>query len=329
MVHYISQLDTNLTPKYIAHLREEFNDALMSLQLPEQPSYLYKPMSYVFSGKGKRLRPILLYITGKAMGASEDDLKYASIAVELLHNFTLVHDDIMDQDDFRHGKHTIHKKWDESTAILSGDGLYVLSLSFVAKVKTHSLKVIKTFNEAALMVCEGQAYDKQYENDRHISIDDYFIMVEKKTGNLIGLCTELGGILGNQSHKNIKDLKTFGMILGTVFQIQDDILEIMANEESMGKSLGSDITKGKQTILSILARKKDEKEWDILNSNIKEIDSTIRRQKEFFISNGIIVEAQRMIQSYINQANEILNIFPEPCKSQLTKFTELVLNRNH
>ena len=329
MAHYIPQLDTDLTPKYIAHLREEFNDALMSLQLPEHPSYLYEPLSYVFSGRGKRLRPILLCIAGRAMGASEDDLKYAGVAVELLHNFTLVHDDIMDQDDFRHGKHTIHKKWDESTAILSGDGLYVMSLSFAAKVKTHSLKVIKTFNKAALMVCEGQAYDKQYENDKHISIDDYFIMVEKKTGNLIGLCTELGGILGNQSHEIIKDLKTFGMILGTVFQIQDDMMEIMANEESMGKSLGSDITRGKQTILSILARKKDAKEWDILNSNIKEINSSIRKQKEYLISNGIIVEAQRMIQSYINQANEILIKFPEPCKSQLTQFTELILNRNH
>ena len=329
MEHYISQLDTNLTPKYIAHLREEFNDTLISLQLPEQPSYLYKPMSYVFSGQGKRLRPILLYITGKAMEASEDDLKYASVAVELLHNFTLVHDDIMDQDDFRHGKPTIHKKWDKSTAILSGDGLYVLSLSYAAKVKTNSLQVINTFNKAALMVCEGQAYDKQYENDKHISIDDYFIMVEKKTGNLIGLCTELGGILGNQSNEIIKALKAFGIILGIVFQIQDDMLEIMANEESMGKSLGSDITKGKQTILSILARKKDAKEWDILNSNIKEINSSIRKQKEYLISNGIIVEAQRMIQSYINQANEILINFPEPCKSQLTQFTELLLNRNH
>ena len=329
MAHYIPQLDTDLTPQYIAHLREEFNDELMSLQLPEYPSYLYKPLSYVFSGKGKRLRPILLCIAGRAMGASEDDLKYAGIAVELLHNFTLVHDDIMDQDDFRHGKHTIHKKWDESTAILTGDGIYVLSLSLVAKVKTHSLRVIKTFNKAALMVCEGQAYDKQYENNKNISIDDYFIMVEKKTGYLIGLCTELGGILGNQNDKTVEDLKTFGMILGTAFQIQDDMLEIMANEESMGKSLGSDLTRGKQTILSILARQKDAKEWDKINSNFKEIDNSIREQKGYLVSNGIIAEVQSMIQSYINQANEILIKIPEPCKSQLTQFTELILNRDH
>ena len=329
MAHYIPQLDTDLTPQYIIHLREEFNDALIALQLPEHPSYLYEPLSYVFSGKGKRLRPILLYITGRAMGASVDDLKFAGVAVELLHNFTLVHDDIMDQDDFRHGKHTIHKKWDESTAILAGDGIYVLSLSLVSKVKNHPLRVIKIFNEAALMVCEGQAYDKQYENDKNISIDDYFIMIEKKTGYLIGLCTELGGILANQNDETIEDLKTFGMILGTAFQIQDDMLEIMANEKSMGKSLGSDLTKGKQTILSILARQKDAKEWEKLNSNIKEIDNSIKEQKEYLESNGIISEVKSMIQSYINQANKILINIPEPCKSQLTQFTKLILNRDH
>ena len=235
----------------------------------------------------------------------------------------------MDQDDFRHGKHTIHKKWDESTAILAGDGIYVLSLSLVSKVKNHPLRVIKTFNEAALMVCEGQAYDKQYENDKNISIDDYFIMIEKKTGYLIGLCTELGGILGNQNDKTIEDLKTFGMILGTAFQLQDDMLEITANEKSMGKSLGSDLTKGKQTILSILARQKDAKEWEKLNSNIKEIDNSIKEQKEYLESNGIIAEVKSMIQSYINQANQILIKIPEPCKSQLTQFTELILNRDH
>ena len=329
MAHYIPQLDTDLTPQYITHLRDEINDALMALQLPEHPSYLYEPLSYVFSGKGKRLRPILLCIAGKAMSASEHDLKYAGIAVELLHNFTLVHDDIMDQDDIRHGKHTIHKKWDESTAILAGDGIYVLSLSLITKVKTQPLRVVKTFNEAALMVCEGQAYDKQYENDKNISMDDYLIMVEKKTGYLIGLCTELGGILGNQSDETIEDLKTFGTILGTAFQIQDDMLEIMANEESMGKSLGSDLTKGKQTILSILARQKEEKEWDKLNSNFKEIDNSIREQKEYLESNGIIEEVKSMIHSYINRANDILTKIPNPCNFRLKQFTELILNRDH
>jgi geranylgeranyl pyrophosphate synthase len=323
------QLDTDLTPQSITQLREEINDALISLQLPENPKYLYYPLSYVFSGKGKRLRPILLNISGESLGASEHDLKYAGIAVELLHNFTLVHDDIMDQDDIRHGKHTIHKKWDESTAILAGDGIYVLSLSLIAKVKTQTLRVVKTFNEAALMVCEGQAYDKQYEYDTNITMDDYIIMVEKKTGFLIGLCTELGGILGNQSDETIEYLKAFGTVLGTAFQIQDDMLEIMANEESMGKSLGSDLTKGKQTILSILARKKDEREWDKLNSNFKDIDSSIREQKEFLNSNGIIEEVKNMIHSYINRSNEILKTIPEPCNSRLKQFTELILNRDH
>ena len=329
MVNYEHQVNTDLTPQYITRLRDEFNYALKELSLPKHPTYLYEPISYVFSGKGKRLRPILLYITGDSLGATHKDLKYAGIAVELLHNFTLVHDDIMDQDDLRHGQHTIHKKWDESTAILAGDGIYVISLSTIAKVQNNPLKVIGTFNDAALIVCEGQAYDKQYEFDTNITLDEYLIMVEKKTGWLIGLCTELGGVLGNQRLKTIQALKKFGTKLGTAFQIQDDMLEITANEKNMGKSLGSDLTKGKQTILSILARKKNQEDWQNLNSNILEIDRSIKIQKEFLEANGILKKADQMIQSYIDQAIDTLKYIPDPCNSRLLQFTKLILNRDH
>ena len=146
MAHYIPQLDTDLTPQYITHLREEINDTLMAIQLPKHPSYLYEPLSYVFSGKGKRLRPILLYIAGKAMGASEHDLKYAGIAVELLHNFTLVHDDIMDQDSIRHGQETVHNKWDDGVAILTGDAMLSLALRLLNKTPVASHLQMKTYD---------------------------------------------------------------------------------------------------------------------------------------------------------------------------------------
>ena len=329
MVPLRPQVATELNQSYLKQLRREINDALISLPIPKHPAYLYDPLTYVFSGKGKRLRPILLHITGEAFGVSTHDLHYAGIAVELLHNFTLVHDDIMDQDDLRHGKYTIHKKWDESTAILAGDGIYVLSLSLISKVKSHPLKVVKTFNEAALNVCEGQAYDKQYEFLDNITVDEYLVMVKKKTGHLIGLCTELGGILGNQQIQIIKALKKFGTLLGTAFQIQDDLLEITANEDDMGKSLGSDLTKGKQTVLSILARQKNALEWKKLNTKKGNITDRIREQKQFFKANGIFEEAENMIQSFINDAREILNSIPDPCRTKLNQFTKLILERDH
>ncbi len=329
MAQSLHHLSIKLDKEYISGLRDIINREIESLSLPKSPSYIYEPISYALSGGGKRLRPILLYLTGEALGVNKEDLKYAGLAVELLHNFTLVHDDIMDQDDVRHGKHTIHKKWDTSTAILAGDGIYVLSLSLISQVNVHPLKVIKTFNDAALMVCEGQAYDKQYENDINISMDDYLVMIEKKTGYLIGLCTELAGILAGKNDKVVQALRLFGNYLGTAFQIQDDLLEIFANEKQMGKSLGSDLTKGKQTILSILAREKNYREWDELNSNFDDMGESIRKQKLFIKENKIIDKVEKMIHSYIDKAINMLDNVPESCNSSLTQFTDLILTRDH
>ena len=189
------------------------------------------------------------------------DLLNAGLAVELLHNFTLVHDDIMDQDSLRHGKATVHKKWDESTAILAGDGIYAIAQILITKVGVNPLKAVHAFNKATLYVCEGQAYDKEFENDNEIKFDQYLKMIKKKTGWLIGFCAELGGILGNQSDTTINELRSYGLNLGIAFQIQDDILEIFSDSKSMGKSLGSDLIAGKQTILTVLSRQNDEIEW--------------------------------------------------------------------
>ena len=143
----------------------------------------------------------MVHLVGDALGADREDLINAGLAVELLHSFTLVHDDIMDQDNIRHGQDTIHEKWDESTAILSGDGIYVVSQLIISKIKTKTLAAIKAFNKAALIVCEGQAYDKAFENNYDISLSDYFLMIEKKTAWLIGLCAELSGIISDQTEE--------------------------------------------------------------------------------------------------------------------------------
>ena len=156
---------------HIEQLRSEFNNRLNNFPLDSEPHYIYDPIRYIMEGRGKRLRPIIVNLVGTAYGVDKDDLMNAGLAVELLHNFTLVHDDIMDHDSLRHGKATVHKKWDESTAILAGDGIYAIAQMLITKVKNNPLKAVHAFNKATLFVCEGQAYDKEFEHNNEIVLD--------------------------------------------------------------------------------------------------------------------------------------------------------------
>lgn len=314
---------------YIEQLRIEFNDQLNNFPLDSEPKYIYDPIRYIMTGKGKRLRPILVNLVGTAYGASHVDLLNAGLAVELLHNFTLVHDDIMDQDSLRHGKATVHKKWDESTAILAGDGIYAIAQILITKVGVNPLKSVHAFNKATLYVCEGQAYDKEFENDNEVKFDQYLKMIEKKTGWLIGFCAELGGILGNQSDTTINSLRSYGLNLGIAFQIQDDILEIFSDSKSMGKSLGSDLIAGKQTILTVLSRQKDEKEWKEKWNSLKNIDVQLALSdlRSYFENKGILDSAKEMVKNYTEAAQKDLTIIPKIKRTHLEQLTEFVWKR--
>ncbi len=316
--------------KRISDYRIIINQALAELDLPVEPHYLYDPIRYVATGHGKRLRPILVRLAGEAFGADADDLLSAGLAVEILHNFTLVHDDIMDCDFQRHGQPTVHKKWDEPTAILAGDGLFTMSQLALMKVTINPLLALRRFNEATLAVCEGQAYDKEFETDSAIDLDQYLNMIALKTGNLIGLCAELGAILGNQPETITQILYHYGIALGKAFQIQDDILEITSNSEKMGKSLGSDISAGKQTILTILAREKDPKQWEHFSSKLYTRDEQSLRHeyRKYFMSSGLLDLAQSQAEQYVGKAYDLLTIVPEENSVELKQFTEMILTRN-
>ena len=314
---------------HIEQLRFEINEKLQNFPLDSEPKYIYDPIKYIMDGRGKRLRPIIVNLVGTVYGANKDDILNAGLAVELLHNFTLVHDDIMDQDNLRHGKATVHKKWDESTAILAGDGIYAIAQILITKVQINPLKAVHAFNKATLYVCEGQAYDKEFENNHEITIDQYLTMIKKKTGWLIGFCAELGGILGNQPDSIINELQSYGMNLGIAFQIQDDILEIFSDSKSMGKSLGSDLIAGKQTILTVLARQNDalgwKQQWDgILNSDIQ---IALEKLRTYFENNGILKSAKNMAKKYTDAAQNNLQIIPEEKRIQLEQLTEFVWKR--
>ncbi|NOZ76018.1 MAG: polyprenyl synthetase family protein [FCB group bacterium] len=310
-------------------IRRRTNEALQKLPLSDSPVYLYAPVRYILEGEGKRLRPILVHLSGQAFDARPEDILNASLAVELLHNFTLVHDDIMDHDNIRHGQPTVHFKWDESTAILAGDGLYAIGQLCISKLKTGQLEAVRAFNQATLMVCEGQAYDKEFEENNRITLDHYFTMIEKKTGWLLGLCAELGAILGVKDELTRTHLRSYGLNLGKTFQIQDDLLEIFSDASMMGKSLGSDVLAGKQTVLTILSREYYPKEWAVFYQQARslEMEETIQRLRTFFKDHGILEMAHKKANDYSLRAKENLSVIPESKRKPLIEFTDFIVNR--
>lgn len=315
--------------EHVGFLRKEIDKALRRLPIPDEPEILYQPLKYMLNGRGKRLRPILVHLSGRAFDADPEDLMNAGLAVELLHNFTLVHDDIMDKDELRHGQESVHSKWDEATAILAGDGIFVFAQLTLSRLSNCADKAFRCFNEAALIVCEGQALDKQFESDFSVGLANYLDMIKKKTGGLLGLCAELGGILGDQDKETCTRLKAYGTNMGKAFQIQDDLLEIFGDRKSMGKSLGSDVLSEKQTILTILAREMNDNTWNsvCMEAQGMELYERLDLLRSHFRSSGVYKKAQEMAKQSIVVARNGLNVFPEKNKAELAQFTDMILNR--
>lgn len=211
---------------------------------------------FVLSASGKRVRSVLLLLSCEAVGGRAARVLDAGVAVEALHNFTLVHDDIMDNAPSRRGRPTVHIKWDINTALLVGDVILGLGYANLARTKTrHTRRIMQLFTEGMLEVCEGQALDLEFEWRRDITLRDYFRMIEKKTARLISMSTELGAILGGGKRKQIDQLREFGFLLGRAFQLQDDLLDVVAEGTTFGKAIGGDICEGKKTYLLLSALK--------------------------------------------------------------------------
>ena len=313
---------TSLFSEHINFLKREIDNALKKIPTDKEPKYLYEPIAYAIRGKAKRLRPVFVHLAGNVFQGDPEQLMKAALAVELLHNFSLVHDDIMDNDNMRHGQLAIHNKWDNSAAILSGDGLFVLSQLSISYLNPI---IQLRFNEVALLVCEGQGLDKEFEGDLSVTMDQYIDMISKKTGALLGLCGQLGGLIGGLSIKSSEKLFKFGLNLGLAFQVQDDYLEVFGNEALMGKTLGSDIEAGKQTAMTILARKKNSKDW----LSFFKKNHSIASYREYFDKNGIRKETEEKIKHYINKANKKLEFIDEKKRKDLQKFAKLILNRKY
>ncbi|TFH00616.1 MAG: polyprenyl synthetase family protein, partial [Calditrichales bacterium] len=232
--------------------RQMIDDEIRSIPLAEKIPLFYDPIQYVNRLSGKKIRPLLAILSGLASGGKLENLLPPAAAVELLHNFSLVHDDIMDQDDVRRGNPTVHIKWDEGTAILTGDGLLGLAYrKLLATPNVTDLRIARLFTDAMIEICEGQALDKSFEERSRISESEYLLMIQKKTATLIQLSAQIGGIVGEADDHQVAALADFGFNLGMAFQIQDDLLDIVADEEKLGKRVGSDLEMHKKTIITI------------------------------------------------------------------------------
>ena len=238
----------------VEELREAIEQAITRIPIKSEPVLLYDPARYILSSGGKRLRPILFLLTANAFGTSRDEVMPGALAIEVFHNFTLVHDDIMDHADTRRGRETVHRKWDESTAILSGDYLMALAYELVSKLPvTHLPAVLNSFHRMVRELCEGQALDKDFEARKNVTVDAYLDMIDRKTGALIQAVFELGGIIGGAKKEDLDRLRQLGKNVGRAFQIQDDLLDLTASTPKWGKKIGGDLIEGKKTYLLLQA----------------------------------------------------------------------------
>jgi geranylgeranyl diphosphate synthase, type II len=230
--------------------REQFEQSLQKESFISDPLKLYEPIQYTLSYGGKRLRPVLCLMGCELFGGECSKAMPAAIAVEIFHNFTLVHDDIMDNSPIRRGQPTVFKKWNTNVAILSGDVMFAKAYEYVAKLETANLReVLNVFTETAIKVCEGQQYDMDYETMPNVGIDDYVKMITLKTAVLTGASLKIGALIADAPHDQANALYNFGLNMGIVFQLQDDLLDVFSDESVFGKKTGSDIIAGKKTYL--------------------------------------------------------------------------------
>ena len=311
----------------IEFIRKEFNKSLNSFSFPKSPSYLYRPIEYSLKGKGKRYRPIIVHLTGRHFKSDPDDIMKISMAIELLHCFTLIHDDIMDSDDKRRNMPTLHKKYDVPSAILAGDGIFTITQLILLSVDQNSKILFQKYNEMVLEICEGQAMDKQYEVEDELDIDDYIEMVKKKTGALLGSCLALPAIIENENKSNVELLYNIGKNLGVAFQIQDDLFEIFGDEKVMGKSLGSDIASNKKTPLAILAKNEDKMRWEKL---VDEYDGrNLDNIRKFITQSGVKNKVDKIAFDYFSNAYDSLSKFGIGNNSELYSFFKFIQERHY
>jgi geranylgeranyl diphosphate synthase type II len=312
-----------------------FNSYLENKIRTKEPRNLYDPIVYIMDLGGKRLRPILTLISTDVLGGKYEDALDAALAIEVFHNFSLVHDDIMDAAPLRRGEKTVHKKWDVNTGILSGDVMLINSYQYFESYPADLFKsLIKVFSKTAIEVCEGQQYDMDFEISDDVTVPDYLKMITYKTAVLVAAAMKMGAIIAKSSEKSQNAIYDYGINLGIAFQLQDDYLDAFGDPENFGKQVGGDIIENKKTFLYIraleLANEEDKSELKNLFS-IKPQDphEKIETVKQIFIKSGAAEVTRKEIEKYTKRAFQILESLeaPESKKGVLQRFGNKLMSR--
>lgn len=266
---------------------------------------LYSPITYGMQAGGKRLRPTLLLMTADAFGHNSGDALNAAVGIELFHNFTLLHDDVMDKSDTRRGRPTVHAKWDENTAILSGDTMLTIATQQMMQVEDRILRdTLDTFNNQALKVYEGQRLDMNFEEEDEVSLEQYLEMIKGKTGALLGGAAKIGALIGGAPGTDADSMYEFGMMLGIAFQIADDYLDTFGNAETFGKPIGGDINNNKKTYLMVKAMSAGGPNAEALKIALKMPagDTKVKTVRKIYETMGIPAICRAEIASYSSKA---------------------------
>ena len=315
---------------YSTDITKTIEDELSSIT----PDNLGEASVYLTRAGGKMLRPGLTLIVAEAVDGKRESALKTGAAIELIHTFSLIHDDIMDDDDMRRGKPSVHKVWGDDVAILAGDTLFSKAFEMIITSKDttpeQNNKALATVADACLKICEGQALDMGFEERFDVTEDEYMEMIFKKTGALIAAATKSGAIMGGASQEVIDAMYEYGRLIGLAFQIQDDYLDLASDEETLGKPIGSDIGKGKMTIIAIKGLASDDsgRLLEILKddeNSQEDIDEAI----EILSKCGAIEYARNLALDSVNQAKQSLDILPDSSSKQiLLDIADFVLERN-
>lgn len=323
-----------LTLQQAAQVFDQFYKA--QTVFPAEPQNLYEPCEYALASEGKRIRPVLCLMGYELFKPNiTDDVFHTALSFEMFHNFTLIHDDIMDNSPVRRGKPSVFKKFGSVAAILSGDVMNICAYETLGKVKDDAalVKLLRLFNKTAKEICEGQQLDMDFETQEEVSLEDYIKMINLKTSILLAACLKAGGILGGASEANQQSLYEYGINLGTAFQIQDDYLDTFGTEQTIGKLPGGDIRCNKKTALMILLKSALTTQFDTIYTPLIQLSDSnkVEAVKALYTQHGIDVQTQQLVAKYTQMAHDCLtqiDVAPEQ-KIALTELTNYLLLRKN
>ena len=318
--------------KSISDLQEIIEQELSNINIPKIPENLYKPIDYVIGLGGKRIRPILVLMAHQLFDRNIEKGLSPALAVEIFHNFTLLHDDIMDNAPLRRGNPTVHEKWNNNVAILSGDTMIVKSYQLMTNVDSSIVKeVLNLFSQTAIKVCEGQQWDMDFEMQKNVNLVEYMKMIEYKTAVLMAASLQIGAITAGASNKDQAHIYEFGLNMGIAFQLKDDLLDVFGNPEAFGKQVGGDIMANKKTFLYLKAlqladdSKKEKLQFYYMNNDKSK--SKVNSVKSIFTKLHIQSHTIDLMKVHYTKAIEHLDAIRSENKAPLIGFADKLMER--